>query len=482
MMTIQETVAHALINEHCRDLFLNKASSTHSVYGFRTRFWRLLMLAYDERLFELPHQLGLDPPAPGRAVPFNYPAFTLSQTMRLGIAPTKAMLYPIMGGFDHQYTPIHIATAMLRHGAAVNHEEAHQLLTVSFMKKAYPTRSASQFAAHAFINPYRPEDLGLKPFDAELLFTPDRSPIILDELGNAAWFPVSYIERILAVTENAHWYSPLVKLNGVHGLWHPLVHRASSKLLHGKRESANHEYRNTTTYLRNASPTTAREWLSKVDGVRRILNVVRRDATPKEMALGLSTIIANQNPRTEEMFRYIGRELTVEDFAAMKPAAALRALYFAPYDAVAQAIKDSSIDIGSMFFALTDPNTLPLVTSCMSQHGSREKKWFPDTVEGKHDLSMQTDTSPEKLKETWTNAFKPFIDDYDRAKEWRDELVQLASPDVLFLALLRGAAPLPEDPIPTIVVDNALRSVSNITEIQNVIKTMPSAIKSLSAL
>jgi hypothetical protein len=246
--------------------------------------------------------------------------------MRLGIAPTKAMLYPTMGGYDHQHTPIHIATAMLRHGMEADADEARQLLTVAFMRKVYPTRSASIFATQAYVNPYQPSDFGLKPFDIELLYAPDKSPYVLDELGNAAWFPLQYVEKLLQTTENSHWFWSLCKLNALHGLWTDTIHRASAKLLRAKRENANSEYRNSTSYLRNASPDQARAWLGQVEGVRRILNVVRADATAEEMATGLSAIIASQNKKTEEMFRYIGRELTVEDFAKMRPKAALMSL------------------------------------------------------------------------------------------------------------------------------------------------------------
>lgn len=479
-MTVYETFAHALINEHGRELFLNKHIS--SPYGFRQKFWRLLILAYGGKLYDLPAQIGMEPPAPGRKVPYNFPAYTLAQTMRLGIAPTKAMLYPTMGSFEHQHTPIHLGTAMLLHGADSDDLEARTLLSVAFMKQAYPTHSASTFASNAYISPHKPQDVGMRPFEMEELLGPNGEPIILDELGNAAWFPEEYVVKVLRHAEHTHWYSMLCRLNALHGSWTDLMQRTSVRLLKLNEGSAKNQYRNGTSYLRNCSPAVAREWIASLTGVKRILGVARADATPQEMATGLATIVSNQNERTEEMFNFIGRPLTVEDFKLMSPKATLGALYYSPFGAIEEAVQKSSVEIGAMLFTLTDSGMLPLVTECMSPHSSRGKKWQPDTAVGNLTHLLSADTSPESIKKVWTESMKPLINDYDNAKSWRDEFMQLAPPEVLFCALCRWAFPEKEDPLPAVAIDNLLRSWSNITEIQNVIRAIPPHIGKLSAL
>ncbi len=480
MMTIYESMTFAVANELGRYQFLGNSYHMQP-HGFQSRFFRWLLIAYGDGFYELPKRMNLPPRGNGS---WLFPAFTLPQTMRCGIAPSEAITYASMGAYEHQYTPLHIGTALSLYGHDFNAKEIDRLLSTSFLKRAYPSKSPDAFASHAFINPFSPEDIGRRPFDYELLEKAPGELAVVDELGNAAWFPPEYLQSVLKRVGSAHWYSMLCKLSMVHGKWQDLVQHAAAELLRDRNNTGLRvKYGSTTNYLRNVKSGVARDYLKRVSGVREALNVVRRDATPQEMATGLRTLVSNQNARTEEVFRYIGRDLVIEDFRLLTPRQALLALYYAPYDAVKQVIATNSQELGSMFFSLTDAKTLPLITNCMSPHGSREKPWIPDTDVGNlsHLVSIST-TTPESIREEWEKSMRDLVDAYDRAKVWRDELIQHAPPEVLFLSLLRWAGREENDPIAEAAIENVLRSYPTITEVQNVIGAMPEAIAKLKTL
>lgn len=483
MMTIYESMAHALVNEQGRGLFINKTSSEF-VYGFRTRFWRWLLVAYGERLYDLPKQMGLPPVGNAeRKLPYNFPAYTLLNGMRCGIAATELMTYPTVCDYNHQYTPLHVGTALLKHGREEDVDEASMLLSASFLKSVYKNRSANDFAGHAYVNPWAPEDLGRQPFDIELLQTGDELHIV-DELGNAAWFPVEYLEKVLRKSAPAYWYSKLCQLNIVHGRWTPQVQQAAAALLRERVRGKQHdEYRNSTNYVRNAPRGVIEAYFRTLHGIRETLCVVRKDATAEEMSRGLKPLALTNSERSQEMYRYIGRELTIEDFERLTPKQALTILYYAPYKVVERVIKEHPIELGAMFFTLTDKKTLPMVTNSMSEHGSREKIWVPDTDNGNltHLLST-TSVTKESLAETWTKVMLPLVNEYTKAKPWRDALIQLAPPEVLLLALCRWAGAEEQDPIPGVAFDNVLRSYPDILQVRGLIALMPPEMLKLASL
>lgn len=457
-MTPHETFAHALINEHGRRVFLQDHLSSLYFGGFPTRFWRYLLLAYGKRVYDLPTELGLEPTSETK--PFAYPAYTLGQTLRLGIAPTEAIFYKTMGDYSRQFTPIHIGTAMLLYGAEQDYAEARRLLKVDFLKKVYVGRKASEFAGEIFINPHGPAAVGMKVFDEELLFD-DATPYILDGIGNAAWFPDRYVTQVLNTTNNSHWYGHLIILNKLHQRWEKLLQATSYSKVHDW--SSSKDYRDKTIQLRHCSPRGARTWMDKATGVSQILRIVRADSTPRDMATGLSTLFTADNSRTEKVLEYIGRPLTVEDFEAMTSKLALKTLYYAPFGAIADVVKTHSSALGAMLFTLTDRKYLPLLTECMLPRAGRPE-WLP----ADHDLDVM---GTQDVR--WDENMKGAAEDYSAAKKWRDEFLQLAPPEILFMALLRWAHPEERDPLPHVAIDNMLRSWPNITQVQDMIKVMP---------
>lgn len=483
MMSIYESMALAQANEHGRGLFTGKGHNTKP-YGFQSKFFRWLLIAYGEGLYELPRTMGLDPiGSAGRKLPWNFPAFTIAQTMKTGIAPSEAMQYPTMGGFEHQYTPIHLGTALLKFGHDVDRTEADKLLSLTFLKKVCADKAANAFASHSYINPYKPEDVGRAQYDAELLVDTKSAPYVLDELGNAAWFPDEYLRAVLHTVESAHWYSRLCQLHVVHGRWKPMLESAAYALLTRGNSARKTEYRSATNYLRNLTPGQAAAYRKQLTGVREILLVVRADTPPEHMARGLKALVTNQNTRTEEVMRYIGRPLTLDDLRPLKPKVLLDVLYYLPYAAIEEVATTRREELASMLFTLTDAKSMPLLMNSMVPHASRERKWIPDTPAGNVQVTSMSEFSAESVQKTWDDHMKPLIDDYDRAKQWRDELVQHAPPEVLFLSLMRwGPRGSEEAPVADVALENVLRSYPTITEVQNVLNAMPETVGRLGSL
>jgi len=463
-MTIYESLAHALINEHGRGLFTgsNFSSLTH---GFAPKVWRWLLIAYGEKLEELPTQMGL-PPIPKRPAPYNFPAYTIGKVMHLGIPLKEAMQFKAIRGYTANHTPIQLATALLEHGTAIEALEAEDILQFEFLRKFYEDHTPHKFIDSITLNPYAPSRYNLNPYPIELLLDHDQKPIPLDTLGSAMWFPKEYIKKLLQQTEPPMWYSHLCRLNTFFGgKWTDMVESASYKMLYGANPPK--EVTNAARYVRNLSSAQAHAYLARLTGVREGLRVVRHDASAETMASGLKAI--SGSAKNDEYYRLIGRALTIEDFRKMSPKAALRTLYSVNHETVRAVIESHSEELGALFFTLTGKEDLPMVMNSMSPHTSRTDKWHPDTTEGNVAAFESFNKTP---KESWDAQMKPLVESYIRARDWRDTAIELGEPAVIFLALMLWASK-PEDPVPRPAIESVLRSHHSISIIEERCKEMP---------
>ena len=148
-LNVYETLAHALVQEHCRTEMLGR----HYTYGghttLRSAAWRWLLIAYGKKLYDLPKEMGLVRVSGG---PFGFATYGLAQSMSVGVSPLELYSYPTMSEFGHTYTPIHIATALLKYGNEEAMEVAKMMLTPAFLKKTYPSRTAEDFILQATPN------------------------------------------------------------------------------------------------------------------------------------------------------------------------------------------------------------------------------------------------------------------------------------------------------------------------------------------
>lgn len=472
-MNIYESFAHALIQEHGRSVFLG--GSHYHYTGLGNRMWRWLLLCYGKRIYDLPEEMSLPVPEAKRNAllesRFGFAAYTLSQSMRLGIRPTELYSYRTVGGYDHTFTPIHVGTALLKFGTEAERELALTLLTPKFLLDTYPNRDSSSFAQHSDTNPYTPEDFGLRALDTEAFGTTNGGLRAVDEIGNAAWFETIYVQQILSRVQASHWYGKLCELQGLHGRWSNLVASSARSLLYQKQTGgARVGHKNRIDYIRNVTASVAREYLKGQSGVQELLWMARSDVTPQEMARGLRVLATVETSTVNEAWGWIGRALTLEDFQELTSRHALTVLYHAPYESVTDVIKTRSEELSAMFFTLTSKEHLPMVSNSMSQHSGRPKTWYPDTIEGRYRARHLGTT--EDIKKRWEDRMKPVVQDFINNCLWRDQFLQLAPPEVLLLALMRQKA-TPQDPVPMVAIDNVLRSYANIAEVWRALEEMP---------
>lgn len=448
-MPIYESLAHALIQEHGRGLFLK--NTTHS-NELGNKMWRWLLIAYGRKLYDLPREMGLPQVKtsfPSGLKEYSFPSLTVQASLGLGISPLELYTYPTMGGFNHAYTPIHVACGLLKFGHE-QEEVAKRLLHPNYLKGAYPSRTGQDFATNSDANPYGPQHFGMEPYLPEDFLKADGTMHIVDELGNAAWFPKQYITQALRQVPAAQWVTKLLELRAMHGRWEKRLQAAAAALVKGAAHT-----RDKAVYLRTASADYARSYLKGVSGVSEMLWAARADATTTEMAKGLRVISSTDTKPVREMYQYIGRPLTPQDFAELQPKQALKILYYAPMDVVAGAIASDSGALASKFFTLTTREHLPMVSNSMSKHGDRTPRWYPDTAES--NVNALNRSSTEELRAAWDERMKSAIQQYETAKEWRDRFTAVAEPAVLFLALMCWAS-TEDDPIPHNAILNVLRA------------------------
>lgn len=492
-MNIFESMAHALIGEHGRQLFRRDHTSS-STYGYGTKFWRIALLCYGKDFYMLPKRLGLsvkNPEAKDANSKFAFPAFTTKCTALLGIPLTEMFLYPSIGGYQHQYTPLHLSIGLRRFGPPSVQAEADELMQLDFMKKLWPTgRKPEDFASQTMVCPYRPEDFGLKPYDLRALFQDDGTEFIVDELGNAAWFPEEYVTNILDRVSVELWYNSAYKLARCSTSFHALRERASKKQLYvtalGKRDT----YEKLAKYIRHTTKSSAAAFVGRHDiGVAVVAGAFRADANTETMVRALRTLGTAKSEVLEASYRYIGRPLTYDDFKPLTPGCALTILRNVHFDLVKDVITERSQDLSALFFKLPN-DQLKDVMDCMSpregygaQNIGGRQKWYPDTPEGNDalfNLSQMTKTEFD-IKAEWDDYMKPLITQHVETREWRKELLDIADPDAAFLAVTRYTAK-PDDPVPHDALDNVLRSHPNASMLIEHVQRHPLFTESYAAL
>jgi len=179
------------------------------------------------------------------------------------------------------------------------------------------------------------------------------------------------------------------------------------------------------------------------------------------MVRGLKVMATGYSVPIEESFAFLGRELTIEDLRALTPLQVLRILGQAPFETVQDVIAAHSGELGGMLFALTTKDQMTAVTNCMSPHAGR-RAWRPGR------LIMRDD--PNEDKEQWDTWASALIQEHLTARDWRNDLLEVAEPAVAFLAAIR-CSDVKE--IPVVAIDNALRSHPNINAVQEVMARIP---------
>lgn len=477
-MNIFESIAHALIGEHGRRLFRRDYHSG-STYGFETSFWKIALLCYGKDFYKLPQKTNMAPPS-REPKTFSFPAFTVEGSMHLGIPLPELLLYQTVGGYEHRFTPIHLATGLLLYGG--DYYEADELLQIEFMKKLWPEgRPPSDFVNQTTVNPYKPEEVGRKPYDIRLFQKDESNYMLFDELGSALWFPTELVEHSVGSVATELWFHSIFVLSNLDPRYDKLRTQAARRQLFATSTGKKETYRKLATYIRQATKSDATSYVrNKNVGVAAVASCFRGDADAEMMASGLRIIATATSDNLQQAYRYIGRPLTYEDLELLAPQHALTILRNAPYELVKDVIATNGEKLSSLFFKLPS-NRLKEVMDCMSPNG-REDKWFSDTPEGNDSLvSSTTPLDTKGHKDTWSSIMQPYIARYIEARAWRKQLLDIAAPDVAFLALMYAVAG-DEDPVPRDAIWNVLVSHPNAGGILEHVKMNPVKVSTYSRL
>lgn len=472
-MNTYESFAHALIQEHGRSL-LQRNHYVGNPYGYSVKFWKNVMFSYGGKLYTLPRTMGLNEPKDG----FAFPAFTMKGCIELGIALPELMLFKTVGEYSHLYTPIHLGTALIIFGNSRFADEADRLLQVDFMKKLYPKRSVQDFATQSFVNPYTPEYVKRKPYSLTLLRAdPDdfASPeMVLDELGNAAWFPLEYVKNNLKTVDPELWLHTARKLAHIPSLAQ-LKNEAAYKLLvrdgaaNGRRHNT---YRKVADHARAVTLEQFTRYIAQVKGVQKVAGCFRADVDAETMNTGLRVLAQSNSASLDKSYELIGRPLTYEDVEGIKSTNLLTLLRNCHFDTIRSLIASDSERLSAMLFNIP-PSLLRAASDCMTENlPQRPKKWYPDTEAGNYELTNHTAPStPDALDpyHEWRSKMQPLISLYLERRDWRDELLEITEPDVLFLVLTLETAS-EGDPVPRQAIMNVLRSHPNIGPIIEMVK------------
>lgn len=458
-MNIFESMAHTIIGEHGRQLF-RQQWTTSGPYGYSVKFWRTVLLCYGKEIYNLPKRLNLTPGSVGstKATDFGYPAFTMAKCLELGIPLPELYTYRTVGDYNTKYTPLHLGTALLRFGAGdESREDANAILDIEFMKRLWIGRTAESFVNSPYLNPYRPSDVGRKPLERGDLYDGEK-PIVIDEMGNAAWYPTDYLENVLSLVQPDRWAGWMYVYARQFSELSGLQARGATSILNNLPSGKSDTYTRLAKQIRAVLPRTARAfWNSKHAGVLAVAAAFRADSTPAEMAEGLRWIAVSKSSNMETSLRYIGRALTFEDLSLLAPQHALPILRNVNYEVVRETIKTDSERLAGMFFKLPS-SQMKTISNCMSIAG-REEKWYPDTRSGNDLLYNLTTMSQLEASSTteWDGLMKPIVLKYLETRAWRKELLNIVDPDVAFL-LLTWALAKPDDPVPRDAIENVLRS------------------------
>lgn len=445
-MNVYESFAAALVTDYGRRVFLDQHGSSP------VNFWSALIFAYGEDVLTWPVKLGL--PAPARG--YQYGSITGAQALNRGLDPIKFLRWSdLITGIQHQHSPIHIATALLKYCPA-EREQALQLLQPKFLMEIHNLEATSH-VSHCYPNPYGPADFGLERFRAKD-FQREQHVYLVDEPGNWGWFETAYLDHITRTVSPEVWYSRMRTMSALFPEhFTPLVQRGALKMLGRLQSRASSSYRAATEQVAAADPREVRRFLQGETGTAALLWAALPDATPKEIAQGLRVLATGSSAPVRGAYAYIARQLTMEDIRELTPKQALEVVKNAPYEVVAELFRTSSDELGAYFFALTHTH-LHAVSTCMTPHG--RPKWVPATA-----------ANAESAREKWETEKSAQIARWVEAKRWRTALLDAAEPAVVFLAALRLWGHPTE--IPVVAIDNVLRSHPANETVQSLIAHAP---------
>jgi hypothetical protein len=464
MMSVYTSMAHAALEPHLRPVLAREYANTDPG-SFRRKCWDWALLSYGRGMYTLGERIGVVPSTAvhGMYAPktHSYPTVTVARAMLLGISPLELYAYPTISEASTSYTPIHVATALLRYAPERYRSMAEELVTPEFLREH--ARRPEPNPGSIAVNPYTPRDVGLD--FGHLDIAPGDT---VDEVGNLAWFSDEYAD-VYFKNPSVHALPALLALNACHdGRWTPLLRRYARASLLERQQQKNVPYRHLALLLRTAPQSSAESYLSRAEGVKNALHIVRADTDPRNMAKGLGVLATTDTRPIQELWSYLGRALTIEDIRRLTPQRALEVCYRAPLEALS-GLKEYTDELGAMFVGARNLD-LSKASKAFSEHNERPRSWVPCTAQG---ITKHANVSTrEELVANHARVYQPFVLRFVEAYEWRNDLLQAVGSDTAVLGLLHTLGG-PEGPIPRIAIENVLRSHPDVTRLLTLMQQMP---------
>lgn len=463
---------------------LKKGVSYSSVaFGLSAKAMKWMVTLMGKDVWKLPMLVGV---AFEQRLPIKLPP--LRDCIAAGVPLADAYLgqeQPTGMGTNYEMlSPLHMATGLVKYGKLDNTELVKELVSPDFLEKVFSKSQPWHFENISLFNPYAPEELGLERL-------PDM-PFLAESIGSALWFEEEYLQRNLRMVEVDRWYIDTARVRVCAPNRHAALTQRALNTVYMKVLKKTRMPDNSVGLYRGLTPSAAREAAIGLYGVREVLGLSRKDATPREMLRGLR--VAAQ--KHTSYLAYLGRPLTIEDVKGLKPADLLMVLYYAPFDAVKDLLtKHRDTVLAEMFTLLsTDYQRISQMTTPHAfrypSAGNRQEHTFrstrvPAEKSGYHYTYYWTPDEPENLlyalgraesadtlRELWEATVRPQVEMYEAQFTWRNRLLAIADIETLFLGFLLWDSG-PDDVVHTPAVEAILRAHPSFHEIRRAIMERP---------
>jgi hypothetical protein len=361
------------------------------------------------------------------------PQIDMKRIFALGIDPHTAVTNDLTDAHKHKNidSPIGLASAMLYHridpdlGArCIRHYNTHPDLLDG-------TTPHEFWRLEGQINPTCPEDFhqdypDLKPITKsdDNPFKQARTlPLTASMLG---WADLAVRRQAFAYV-NAATIGNCFLVSAMHGKWEHEVEVATHRLLRADK-GPRPVYGQLTQLVRLAGSEFIRRWLKDIEGVRKALGIVRRDATETEMIEGVRQLLKSEHLQGHLLAQF-GRPIHPKELKkAMGRSTADLAnfLYEAPFSVISELVEDRVTTTAVLASQVGDVNPTKL-RLCLVDHDKRPElrdyigtdTWFK---------SMKSDMN-------WIPDTEWFCQRYVRSKALREQVFDVAKQN-LYAAFL----------------------------------------------
>lgn len=256
---------------------------------------------------------------------------------------------------------------------------------------------------------------------------------VLDNVHLVLWYQDGLFRRLTERLGSAHELEKLAHISQVYGMrWHEEICAASfaasrRHLLDAK--AGGFRYLEFSNYVRLCSNDQARDVLSKLKGARKVLGVVRSDATSDEMVTGLRALTQAAEDVQKTLLKRLGRAPTTKELAKVSGRGLVNLLYLMPWEILEPLVEESAAKLRVMLMPHLGSAPLTILTDCLLPHKGR--------VSRAPDVSNPKDSPVLEPPGKWSEVFGHLGNTYTRAQRVRQDLLDITgSAPVSILAAL----------------------------------------------